>query len=137
MIYFLRSQRTGRIKIGRTSYFRSRYDRLCFEHKEPLEILGVVSEDDWEEKGLHRVFKETRMEGEWFRDEPRLRRFIAEHATLEFEAIDSPRNDAGVPIDRMIAHQAKEVAESRKIRLSDYLSGLLRQAVDDDYEKIR
>lgn len=42
-----------------------------------------------------------------------------------------------IKIGRMIAHQAKEVAESRKIRLSDYLSGLLRQAVDDDYEKIR
>ena len=103
MIYFLKSQRTGWIKIGRTSHFRSRYGQLCFEHREPLEILGVVSEDAWEEKGLHRIFKEIRMEKEWFRDDAALRRFIADHATLEFEAIDSPRNEVNVPIDRLIA----------------------------------
>jgi len=136
LIYFLRSQRTGLIKIGRTSYFRSRYDQLCFEHREPLEILGVVSEDDWEERGLHRVFKETRVTGEWFRDDARLRRFIADNATLQFESIDSPRNDVNVPIDRAIAYEAKKVAESRKIRLSCYLGGLLRQAVHDDFEVI-
>jgi hypothetical protein len=136
LIYFLRSRREGLIKIGRTNYFRSRYGQLCFEHKEPLEILGVVSEDDWEEKGLHRIFHSIRVKGEWFQDDARLRRFISDHATLEFEAIDSPRNDVNVPIDRMIAHQARKVAESRKIRLSYYLAGLLRQAVQDDYEEI-
>ena len=136
MVYFLKSARTGLVKIGRTSHFRSRYGQLCFEHREPLEILGVVSEDDWEEKGLHRIFKEIRVVGEWFRDDSRLRRFIAEHATREFAAIDSPRNEVQVPLDRLIAHQAKKVAESRGIRLSCYLDGLLRQAVDDDYGKI-
>lgn len=76
------------------------------------------------------------MGGEWFQDDSRLRRFIADHATLEISAIDAPRNDVNVPIDRMISHQAKKVAESRKLRLSAYLNGLLRKAVHDDFKAI-
>jgi T5orf172 domain len=136
MIYFLRSPQTGLIKIGRTSYFRSRYNQLCYEHKESLEVLGVVSEDRFEERGLHRIFARLRVVNEWFEDCAELRGFIREHATLDLAAADTPRNDVMAPIDRHIAYQSKKIAESRKMRLSDYLSGLLRQAVDDDYRRI-
>jgi hypothetical protein len=134
LIYFLRSNRTNLVKIGRTSYFRTRYDALCFEHREPLEILGVVSEDDFAEKDLHRHFAKSRVVKEWFADDATLRRFIAEHATLEFEAIDSPKNEIMVPIDRTLVHMAKKNAARRGERLSGYLSGLLRQAVYDDFK---
>lgn len=137
MVYFLRSRRTGLIKIGRTSYFRSRYSALCFEHKEPLEVLGIVSEDDWAEKQLHTVFKSIRVVNEWFEDSPKLRAFIARHATLDLPEADSPRNEILVPLDRTIAQQCKKVAESRGMTTSCYLDGLLRQAVHDDYKRIK
>lgn len=136
MIYFLRSGRTGRIKIGRTSHFQSRYARLCFEHKEVLEILGIVSEDDWAEKQLHTIFKSIRVVNEWFEDCSKLRAFIARHASTNVPEADSPRNQVMVPLDRYIAHQCKKVAENRGVRLYDYLDGLLRQAVDDDFKRL-
>lgn len=137
MVYFLRSKRTGLIKIGRTSYFRSRYNALCFEHKEPLEILGIVSEDDWAEKQLHTIFQSIRVVKEWFEDGPKLRAFIVQHATLELPEADSPRNEILVPLDRGIAQQCKKVAQDQGIPISRYLDGLLRQAVDEDYKRIK
>lgn len=136
MVYFLRSGRTSLIKIGRTSYFRSRYAQLCFEHKEPLEILGIVSEDDWAEKQLHTIFKSIRVVNEWFEDGPKLRAFIAQHASKDVPEVDSPRNHVMVPLDRNIAHQCKKVATTRGIAVACYLDGLLRQAVDDDYRRL-
>lgn len=135
MVYFLRSARTGLIKIGRTNYFRSRYSQLCFEHKESLEILGVVSEEQFEEKHLHRHFARFRVVNEWFRDDSAVRRFIADHATLEFEAIDSPRNEVQVPLDRDLAFKAKKNAAGRNLRLCDYLAELTREAIERDFKK--
>lgn len=132
MVYFLRSPRTGLIKIGRTSFFRSRYARLCRDYDETLEVMGVVSEDDWEERALHRVFRSIRVVNEWFEDSPGLRRFIAEHATLDHHGIDSPRNETLAPIDRDIARKAKRIAAERGIKLNEYLDSLLRDAVDRD-----
>jgi hypothetical protein len=106
---------------------------LCHEHDESLEILGVVSEERFEEKQLHKHFAKFRVVKEWFADDAALRRFIADHATMEFEAADSPRNEVLVPIDRLIAHRAKKNAARRGVRLSGYLDDLLRRAVDDDF----
>mgnify|MGYP005822983873 CR=1 FL=1 len=136
MVYFLRSQRTGLIKIGRTSYYRTRFRDLCREHDERLEELGTVSEDDWAEKHLHVIFKSIRVVNEWFEDSPKLRAFIAQHAKLDLPEADSPRNEVLVPLDRTIAQQCKKVAESLGIGLACYLDGLLRQAVYDDYKKL-
>ncbi|MDR3582552.1 MAG: GIY-YIG nuclease family protein [Candidatus Pacebacteria bacterium] len=136
LIYFLRSARTSLIKIGRSSHFRSRYAQLAYEHKENLEILGVVSEDVWEERQLHRIFSEIRVVNEWFENSAVLRDFIAQHATLDLAAVDTPRNEVMVPIDRHIAFQAKKNAENRGIPVHSYLSSLLRQAVDDDFKRI-
>lgn len=136
LVYFLRSARTGLIKIGRTSHFRSRYSQLCYEHREQLEVLGVVSEDRWEERALHKLFKSIRAVNEWFKDKPALRAFIAEHATPDLAAADTPRNEILVPIDRHIAHQCKKVAAERNVPLHDYLNGILRSVVDDDYNKL-
>lgn len=136
LIYFLKSHKTGGIKIGRTSYLRSRRSQLDFQYQEPLELLGVVSEDVFEERQLHRIFKEIKVVNEWFQDCPKLRKFIAEHATMDLAAADTPRNEVQVPIDRNIAHMAKKIAAQRAIPLSGYLDQILRQAVDDDFKKL-
>jgi hypothetical protein len=109
---------------------------LNFQYRTVLEILGVVSEDVFEERKLHRIFSQIRQVNEWFRDEPVLRRFIAEHATMDLAAADTPRNEVMVPIDRHIAHMAKKNAARQEIPLSRYLDQLLRQAVDDDFRKL-
>lgn len=135
-VYFLLSRRTNLVKIGRTNYFRSRYRDLCREHDEALEILGVVPEDRFAERDLHRAFAAFRVVGEWFADDRALRAFIAAHATLEFEACDSPRNEILVPLDRTLAHRAKKNAARRNVRLCDYLDELVRKAIDDDFRKL-
>lgn len=136
MVYFLRSQRTGLIKIGRTSFLRSRRSQLDFQYGEALQLLGVVSEDAWAERQLHKLFKSIHAVNEWFKDEPVLRRFIEQHATLDLAEADTPRNEIMVPIDRHIAQMAKKNAEKRSMSLSRYLDDLLRQAVDDDFKKL-
>lgn len=135
MIYFLKSHGTGLIKIGRTSYLRSRRAQLDHQYQEKLELLGVVSEDVFAERGLHKVFAKLRVVNEWFADSPSLRRFIAENATLDLPEADSPRNEVLVPIDRVIAAQAKKNAEDRGIPIHGYLNDLLRDAVDKDFKK--
>lgn len=136
MIYFLRNPRTGLIKIGRTSYFASRYGELCHETGGPLELLGTMPEEDWQESGLHFAFRKYRTVGEWFQDHAHLRKFIAKYAQADAPGIDRARCRTMVPVDRTIAMQAKKVAAERMIPLDDYLNGVLRATVDADARKI-
>lgn len=81
IIYFVRSERSGLIKIGLTAYDHPqyRYKDLCREHGEELTRLGITYGDHKAEAAIHDRFAEMRDHGEWFRAEASLLDFIRDH----------------------------------------------------------
>lgn len=82
MIYFLRSKKTGLIKIGTTKDYQTRLYQLTAEFG-PLELLGVMDGSYEKEGTLHHRFKKHRrnhVKGtEWFNPVPQLLDFIQQH----------------------------------------------------------
>jgi len=79
MIYFLQSR--SRIKIGWTRNFRSR--RLALRRDLPFpgegELIGWCDGDRRLEDRLHRLFRMSRMHGEWFYFTNNIRRYVNVH----------------------------------------------------------
>lgn len=76
-VYFVQSGgRDGPIKIGVTSNVKARVASLQTAHPEPLKVRLVVSGTQETERRFHRKFAALRMNGEWFRADPPLMRFI-------------------------------------------------------------
>lgn len=63
-VYFIRSERTGCIKIGFSFDPNQRIRELSTS--EPLKLLGYITGDKSAEARLHERFKASRVHGEWF-----------------------------------------------------------------------
>ncbi len=126
MVYFLERD-TGLVKIGRTNHFISRYKQLCFKYKQHLKILGIVSEEDFAECDLHRLFKDMRVQGEWFFPNKHIRKFITDHAE-PYCAVKhgGQANEVFMKMDRGLAHHVKQLAEQRGVKPHELLDELLR-----------
>ena len=77
MIYFAKSNRTMRIKIGKSMRLRQRLKQLEVLHGEQLDVLGIMDGYTKEERELHRKFDHLNVRHEWFLPEPELLSFIA------------------------------------------------------------
>lgn len=66
MIYFIRIQDGGPIKIGVTEDPRSRLAALQGSHAQKLELWRLFEGGYLEEQALHKRFKSSRIEREWF-----------------------------------------------------------------------
>lgn len=144
MIYFIRRP-DGSIKIGSSRNVRTRLYGLRSEHGLELNLISVVSEDQFHEHALHRRFSNFRRDGEWFAPAEELLAFIHEHGkalTDERECNEvlpkSERDDITVRIDRTIAGKAKLVATWLGLEggVAELLSDLLREPVDHAYGKM-
>lgn len=69
VVYFLRRQQDGLIKIGHTRRLASRLDTLRRDHG-PLVALGFLPGDHLLEHDLHRKFAAHHVGREWFRPAP-------------------------------------------------------------------
>lgn len=81
-IYFIQDDRGGPIKIGRSEvYPNDRMRVIQIHYPYPLHILGtILTENPRAEAAVHDYFSHLRLEGEWFRPEPELIKFIEDHA---------------------------------------------------------
>jgi hypothetical protein len=75
-IYFIRAERGGPIKIGRSRAPKARLARLQTASALPLRLLACVPASTEVEMLLHERFARERLEGEWFKASPRLLRFV-------------------------------------------------------------
>lgn len=91
MIYFIRNESAGLIKIGFSRSPRTRRSNLQSAAGVKLEIIGVMRGARKAEAVLHERFAEDRVRGEWFRASEALERFIAENA----QPIDSIPEEPG------------------------------------------
>ena len=85
-VYFIQTETTQFIKIGRAADPCKRFLALQTAHHEKLILLGVV--DTFAERQLHVMFKEDHVRGEWFRPSEKLLTFIKE--TARFVALPAP-----------------------------------------------
>ncbi len=76
--YFLICESSSNIKIGRSINPIQRFHALRSSSPTPLKILGVIEKDV--ETELHRKFKKSRLQGEWFKSTPELLEYIKENA---------------------------------------------------------
>jgi len=66
VVYFVREENTGMIKIGSSEKIRARFSAMQADNSSKLTLLctigGGVNEESW----LHEVFSGCRTRGEWF-----------------------------------------------------------------------
>ena len=131
MVYFLRSPRTGLIKIGRTRFLQSRLADLEHQYQETLEVLGVLPDAlDSHEADLHRAFRRSRMQGEWFEPTKELMHVIKARAvpwSIEYD--DNSQSVIYTRIDRAVWHRAKRLAKEEGIEVGQWISDRLRPLV--------
>jgi hypothetical protein len=78
--YFIQSEADGRIKIGVTTDFVSRFRGLVMSSPSALKVLGVVQGDI--ESMCHVMLRKWRLHGEWFQPSPEVLEFVHEQIAM-------------------------------------------------------
>ena len=79
MIYFIKEQGLGAIKIGYTTYpetYKARFITLQISNPHKLSMLGTMPGDLEDEQVLHERFANNHIRGEWFKPSESLLEFI-------------------------------------------------------------
>ena len=76
MIYFIRASDSGNIKIGYSANPDIRRLSLQTGNEQRLELIGTIFGGKKEEKSLHSRFEHLRVNGEWYRGDDELLRYI-------------------------------------------------------------
>ena len=74
-IYFMQAG-NGPIKIGFSTNIKSRLPEIQRWHPEEIRLLKMVTGRIEGERDIHRLFKEDRIRGEWFKPSEKLMAFI-------------------------------------------------------------
>ncbi|MBC8877195.1 MAG: GIY-YIG nuclease family protein [Planctomycetes bacterium] len=87
MIYFIRDEETGDIKIGLTASHPEGRRRACQTgNPRELVLLFQMEGSKQDEDALHERFADANVRGEWFKAVPELLLFIAEAKVSQLEA---------------------------------------------------
>jgi hypothetical protein len=70
MIYFLRADKDGPVKIGWTTDLFKRMPQVRPTPDTELTVIRLVYRDPWVERWFHHQFDYLRIEGEWFQFDP-------------------------------------------------------------------
>jgi hypothetical protein len=119
LVYYVRRERDGLIKVGTSRVFASRFADLSREHG-PLLIMAAHRGARREEAAVHRYFKALRAEGEWFRPELPLLEHI-----LKVRAATAERSYEGLPpqldlleLGRIISRLRRKIGGLRPVAVS-------------------
>lgn len=86
-VYFIRDANVPEVKIGYSGWVDHRLNTLRSQTRRELQLLRTIPGDMKDEKALHRRFQEYRIEGEWFRLEGKLARFIGRKRPAKLKPI--------------------------------------------------
>jgi hypothetical protein len=123
MIYFVRDEARGLIKIGTTRRLALRLHGLRAEAKGDLTVLAVTDGARDEEASLHVRFESLWVVGEWFTPGPELLQFIAEHGRPWAREDDAPRVAFECPDRLRRALRLRAARQGKKV--SDVVVALL------------
>jgi hypothetical protein len=70
LIYFIRNERSGAIKIGYSGDPRKRLSQLKISSPDPLVLIGTIFGGRKEERQLHAYFQDYHLRGEWYEGDP-------------------------------------------------------------------
>jgi len=131
------------IKIGTSCRLPRRLGLLAADAGEDLRVLGVLDGGRAEEQAMHQRFARLRLANasgrpsEWFRDDPGLRAFIAEHSMpWEADAVD-PHGERLVKVTLRagVVHDARIAARLAGETFGDWLTGVVREATERVLER--
>lgn len=100
-VYLIENVETGAVKVGISARPLWRARQLRGQHSSPMRLLAAsMGLGDWKhrrlERGLHAVFADTRIRGEWFRPSPLLERLAMLHVEAEMSVHGLSDRDAAV-----------------------------------------
>jgi len=121
LVYFVRAQTVGLIKIGIAADPDQRLATLQVGSPDRLTLLGVIAPPDAArtESDLHAAFHRERRHGEWFEPSPRLLDFIQQHAVTpatirsdRLRAWAATRNaETILPVTQQVGHITVDVGQ--------------------------
>lgn len=118
VVYFVEDQSNGRIKIGYSKNFPSRFNTLKTSSSAGLEILLLERGTQAREAELHKRFKKCRRYGEWFDPAPKLLNYIGGDRnvmlTKEYTELDEFRRRVLI-VAKLFLVMKQEEAKDRKV----------------------
>lgn len=78
LVYFIQGECGGPIKIGYTSNLSSRLSALQTGYPDTLKVLFIIAGTTRREHAIHNMLSEHRLNGEWFKDTPEVRKILEE-----------------------------------------------------------
>jgi hypothetical protein len=133
VIYFVRRESGGPIKIGTTKNLGNRLALLRAECGERLDVLGALPGSFAGEHALHEKFRHLRHSGrEWFNPDPELLDFI-DNETMDWDGFDEPPYVNGrICLPKYAYDALKAIAEKAKRPVSWQLRLLIEEAAKAD-----
>ena len=119
MIYFMRANNDGPVKIGWSHNLALRMKQVKSNSDTILTVIRLVEGDKWVERWFHKEFKLLRISGEWFRFDPSM---------MELSPpIDRPEDISAMPSDAKHATRTVPL----HVRLSPEAADILRARAED------
>ena len=127
-IYFAQSGKNGPIKIGLSEHPTKRMADLNRGSSEPVRLLGTRRGDHSEEKFFHKLFKDYKLNGEWFEPVPELLAYI------DAFLIRAPRVEMEIADDKLWT--PKDLASFLNVKPGTIFSWLSRKRPVPPFLKI-
>jgi hypothetical protein len=101
VVYFLRDEASGLIKIGQTSDMAARLSALRTATPGSLLVLGTIPGGSEVEKAFHGKFSHLRVVREWFRDDGTIAEYVSANASPYLEPARDYKRLGGMSDDKI------------------------------------
>jgi len=142
MVYFIKDEGSGHIKIGYTSGgvygVKQRLSSLQTSSPTKLEVLAVIQGSRKTEKYLHEQFKDIRVIGEWFKPTVKLMAQILLLSKNQYNeqtkddnycGVENFRNRVVITIPNSIMTEIKLLAKAERRTVSNMVTFMLSEAL--------
>lgn len=121
MIYFVRCQSTGRVKIGFSEKPWLRFVKIQADCPTELVMAAIIDGDMGDEGALHAAYAQYNVRGEWFAEVGELRDFIASLTPAEREGRQAALPSLQLPEETLVA-EVETAAMSAGVAMRDVLA---------------
>lgn len=121
MIYFVRCQSTGRVKIGFSDQPWLRFVKIQADCPTELAVAAIIEGDLNVEADLHAAYAKYNVRGEWFAEVGDLRDFIASLTPAEREGRQAAPPPLQLPEETLVA-EVESAAISAGVAMRDVLA---------------
>jgi hypothetical protein len=116
MVYFIKAETYGAIKVGSSVDPIKRLTELQVSSPDDLELLGVVSGGINIEKRFHRLFRKQHLRGEWYKIEGTCSK-ILKRLRLEKPKKEYPKDFSNKELKYVWENELNQISKSRNDRI--------------------